>query len=498
LKMMNARIFLSLLFLACVCLNGEAISSAPKSSFLQKLLRAEGLENLKNDLKRVDKFVQKSNRLFKTQKVQDITVECGLCGIVMNEIEGLLSENLTQEEIQQAMIDDFCSAFSGSIQQACISLANQIPEIIARLENAQSVGVICVELKYCVKPFAPHPDLQPIPQYVINLDLPPQERWKEICSNPQFQNVSAFLINFVDSMLPGNGKILEDIGMSLNQFYFPTEYAQEIQGCAEYLGMPYGWLTLFNLGYEVSDACTSIVAQTTEGKIYHARNLDFWDGMGFTDSLKDMAVQLDYQKGGKTVFVGTGFAGFAGVLSGMKPNGFSVTIDTRFYPEGLWELLYEVVAAITENNASLVTFLSRTVLTNENDFAAAIDNLSNDALIADVYYIVAGVNPGEGAVISRNRLNATDVWRLDSPSRWFEVETNYDHWKQPPWFDDRIDPADKAMNAMGQPNLTLEGMLQVLSTKPVMNLQTTYSILACPGDGTYKSWLRYCEYPCVE
>jgi len=53
--------------------------------------------------------------------------------------------------------------------------------------------------------------------------------------------------------------------------------------------VPVGWATLFNLGYEVSDACTSIVAQTTDGTIIHARNLDFWAGMGFTDSLKDMA-----------------------------------------------------------------------------------------------------------------------------------------------------------------------------------------------------------------
>lgn len=56
------------------------------------------------------------------------------------------------------------------------------------------------------------------------------------------------------------------------------------------------------------------------------------------------------------------------------------------------------------------------------------------------------------------------TWRPhdDSPSRWFEVETNYDHWERPPWFDDRIDPADDAMNAIGQNDVSLEGMFQVL------------------------------------
>jgi hypothetical protein len=52
---------------------------------------------------------------------------------------------------------------------------------------------------------------------------------------------------------------------------------------------------------------------------------------------------------------------------------------------------------------------------NENDYPAALASLSNTELIADVYYILAGVSAGQGAVISRNRQNATDVWTLDEP-----------------------------------------------------------------------------------
>ncbi len=74
----------------------------------------------------------------------------------------------------------------------------------------------------------------------------------------------------------------------------------------------------------------------------------------------------------------------------MKPNAFSVTIDTRFYPEGAWEFFYEIIAAFQEKNASLVSFLTREVFTNEQGFEAAVENLSKEELIADVYYIVAG------------------------------------------------------------------------------------------------------------
>jgi len=306
------------------------------------------------------------------------------------------------------------------------------------------------------------------------------------------------MVSVAQSILPGKGEYLEMVGKLLNAHYFPPELAQEIQGCATALGVSYGWATLMNIGYEVSDGCTSIVSQTPEGTIYHVRNMDFWDGMGFTDSLKDICFQAEYQKGGKTSFYSTTFAGYVGILSGMKPNGFSVSIDTRFYPQGIGQLFYEVVFAITERNASLVSFLTRTVMANENDFESALENLSNDEIVADVYYILGGVSAGQGAVISRNRINATDVWMLDSPSRWFEVETNYDHWKQPPWYDDRVKPADDAMNSLGQDQLSISNLFDVLSVKPVLNLQTTFTMLACPADGTYQSLTRYCKYPCVE
>jgi len=237
---------------------------------------------------------------------------------------------------------------------------------------------------------------------------------------------------------------------------------------------------------------------TVDGQIYHVRNMDFWDGIWLTDHLKNLTVTLDFQKGGKTQFYSTSFAGYVGILSGMKPGAFSISINTRYYPQhGLKNFLYEIIAAVMEKNNSLVSFLSREVMTNENNWAAAVDQLSNGALIADVYYTVGGVSANEGAVISRNRLNASDVWVLNA-SHWYEVQTNYDHWKQPPWFDDRVIPAEDAMDAMGQAGISYENLFKVLSVKPVLNLQSTFTMLTSAAEGNYTSLTRWCPYPCAE
>jgi len=301
----------------------------------------------------VDHFRFLQNFWRKSQKIQDqmdlgdLSFECALCGIAINEIEGFIIENATETEIVDYLTNNICTYLSGALQTACNTLAANIPYIVETYENKWTVSVICVDLGFCVAPFDPHTDPVPLQTYTINLDAAPADRWIQICSMPKFQSNMQYLYNVVQQILPWGGKNIETIGESLN-YFFPTEYAQEIQGCAKAVNIPYGWLTLFNLGYEVSDACTSIVAETLDGKILHARNLDFWEGMGFTNTLKEMAFVADMQKGGKTLFKATTFAGYVGVLSAMKPNAFSLTIDTRFYPDGIEELFYEIVAAITE------------------------------------------------------------------------------------------------------------------------------------------------------
>jgi len=137
------------------------------------------------------------------------------------------------------------------------------------------------------------------------------------------------------------------------------------------------------------------------------------------------------------------------------------------------------------------------VLTQETTYANALKRLSNTELIVDVYYILGGLK--DGAVISRNRTVAADVWKLDAAAgRWFEVETNYDHWEPPPWYDNRRDPTNAHMKQMGRTGVNANNLLGILGMKPTINLETTYSIVACPTTGFYETFVRWCAYPCVQ
>jgi hypothetical protein len=67
------------------------------------------------------------------------------------------------------------------------------------------------------------------------------------------------------------------------------------------------------------------------------------------------------------------------------------------------------------------------------------------------------------------------------------------HASQVPWYDDRRTAAQAALNATGPDHANPDTLLAVLSTKPVLNLMTTYSIVAQPKTAdVFNHFVRYC------
>eukprot|EP01013_Petalomonas_cantuscygni_P022678 TRINITY_DN43983_c0_g1_i1.p1 TRINITY_DN43983_c0_g1~~TRINITY_DN43983_c0_g1_i1.p1 ORF type:complete len:484 (-),score=72.03 TRINITY_DN43983_c0_g1_i1:655-2106(-) len=462
--------------------------------------------SLRHHLDRVSSILKATDDMHKdlrSQGLGDMPVKCALCGVAVNEVLGLLLENRSVTDVEAEM-KAFCNRLPSHLSADCNSFVGYLPVAISFIEHKYTPSGVCTELNFCVKPFASHADPSPVRTFHINLDLPPSQRFREVCSDPVFRENAQYLVSAGEGLLGQDaGMALEAAGTFLNDYYFPTEYAEEIRGCSAMLGVPYGWLAMLNLGYEVSDACTSLVAAAPDGTLIHARNLDFWMGMGFTDTLKNLSYTAIFERSDGLRYTTGQLAGFVGVLSGQRIGQYSVTVNTRFYPGGITQLFDEVVRAIEERNASLVTFLVRDVLAREADYASAVASLGTAELIADVYYTVAGVSAArnEGTTLARNRTHTRYAWPLDVANGvWYTGVSNYDRTgpNSQPWYDDRWDPACEAMNAMGRNNTSVANMFQVVSTKPVLNLQSTYTTMSVPARKMWTTQTRWCPYPCVQ
>ncbi|KAJ7326742.1 hypothetical protein JRQ81_016501 [Phrynocephalus forsythii] len=177
------------------------------------------------------------------------------------------------------------------------------------------------------------------PTYIINLDLPPSERWVQLAREKRGELITVIqtLKNLVASFASAQKIIasLESkfawIGSTL-----PYPFNEEIKGIASAIDASLGDVVVFNIFYEIFTVCTSIVAEDSSGKLYHARNLDFglflgWDiknsSWTITEVLRPLMVSLDFQRNNKTVFKSSNLAGYVGMISGVKPN---ISLPTMF------------------------------------------------------------------------------------------------------------------------------------------------------------------------
>ena len=310
-----------------------------------------------------------------------------------------------------------------------------------------------------------------IKRFKINLDLPAAERFKE--SSAYYKES---LLKWFDKEKQRFDPVIlfaiQAIATQLDK-YFPYPFNEEMRGVAEALEVDVGEVVIANLVYDFSAFCTSIVAEQKNGQIIHGRNLDY----DYSPELQNVTFLADYYRNGSLLFTSAQLAGYLGVVTGHKYKTFTFSINER--DQGSW--LINLLFAILDRGATPLSFLTREIMENSTSYSSAVQTLRTRDLIAPAYFIVGGVNPEEGVVLTRDQFRLVDEWKLNSSSNgiesWYLLETNYDHWIAPPAKDDRRTPGMRAMNATTQEYINFDTLMDVLSVKPVCNKDTVYSVV---------------------
>uniref|UniRef100_A0A8D0HEI0 Acid ceramidase n=1 Tax=Sphenodon punctatus TaxID=8508 RepID=A0A8D0HEI0_SPHPU len=345
------------------------------------------------------------------------------------------------------------------------------------------------------------------PVYIINLDLPPSKRWDQLINDKkvQLKTLTDTMRGIMTAFFP-SGKVVHILEkeLTLLSATLPYPFREEIEGIAKASGIPLGEIVMFNVFYEIFTVCTSIVAEDKTGKLYHARNLDFglflgWDvknsSWTITEELRPLTVSLDFQRNNKTVFKSSNFAGYVGMVSGMKPGIFSLTMNERFSIDGGYIGIFQWI--LGKRDGMWMGFLTRAVLENSTSYEDAKDQLTKTKLLAPAYFILGGNRTGQGCVITRSRLSTLDIWNINTNGGpWYVLETNYDHWEDPFVLDDRRTPARRCMDRITPENISLPTIFDVLTTKPVLNKLTVSTTLISVTDSRIETYLLGCPDPC--
>lgn len=324
------------------------------------------------------------------------------------------------------------------------------------------------------------------PSYIIDLDLPPEERWT--CLLAEYKEKLKSLILSVEKSL-GNS-LLVDAAASLLSKLLSTKrfalYSGEMESIASAIGVDVGKVVMLQLAYEMYGACTSMAFDGDQPVLW--RSMD-WN----VPQLADLTVQLEFQTEGKTVFRAASWVGYVGVLTGMNRCA-AISVNYRRCGDSMWDNLRSAI-----DSHWPAGFLVRHVLTNPHLYSCyklVQLCLQKEKLIAPTYFVVTGASGGLACLITRDRAKDLHLLPMTGAGRewsWFQLpgcllQTNMDHWltaEEAPWQD--IEWSDYrrrfAYDWIRTTENSFENVETLMQTEPIKAPDTIYYSKMCCATG---------------
>lgn len=330
-------------------------------------------------------------------------------------------------------------------------------------------------------------DTADAPSYVIDLEQDEADRWAPVIAGER--DVARRLVQEAVAVFERVPEILRRLFARVYRLTGGL-YPGEIAAWADALGVSVGTATVLNCAYELSHVqrpklfgCTAGVRWVEGAGMVHVRTLD-WPLATMCE-----ATRLFRFRRGAREFVVVGCPGQVGVLSGMLPRAYSVTINWA-PPAGPPSFDFGP------------TFLLRDTLETCDTYGRAVERLRRTRLSTSVFFTVCGVEKGEACVIERTR-NKAVVRGMTGPAavqanhhlaepflRYNEGLSEPEEGEDEPFFDDstrRADALGRALAALTD-SCTLEAVAGTLNAAPVLNKFTCQRMMFCPRADLLKVW----------
>lgn len=231
-------------------------------------------------------------------------------------------------------------------------------------------------------------------ELLVDLKLPPQDRYK---LQPDHIRDARELLDVYQTDLGIDIHVMSEAAELIFLLLAP-ERLTEIEALADQIGVAPQYIVIGNAYYDLVKsalACSAFAVESETGPL-HARNLD-WHSP--SDILARSTVSTRYVGAAAGEFVSIGWPGFVGVLSGMAPGRFAITLNA-------------VLSDEPQQLALPVSLLIRDIFETATSFTQAVERLCTAELSCDCLLLVSGVEAGERVVIERTPTRHALRWPL--------------------------------------------------------------------------------------
>ena len=239
--------------------------------------------------------------------------------------------------------------------------------------------------------------------YIIDLEKGEADRWAHVI-HKEHEAACALVDEALESVGPLPRVLMRLAGPLFGSLYKVSggRYVGEARSWAKALGRSAGEALLVNCTYELTHAgeyygslwpgaafgCTAGIRWVPGLGMVHIRSMD-WPLTSIGPGTRIFRFQE-----GEREFVSVGIVGFLGVLSGMLPGAYSVTIN---WAPPVRRPGFDFGPA----------FLLREVLETCDTYEEAVYELKHTPLASSVFFTVCGAKKGQACVIERTRDDAS-------------------------------------------------------------------------------------------
>lgn len=318
---------------------------------------------------------------------------------------------------------------------------------------------------------------------VIDVDLKSRTGWSEALA-PMAGSGSRLVAGFndqVEAVVGSVGLWAARRAIGALHTVMGSHYGEEVADIAGALGLSEAAVVMANVAYDLANiGCSTFIVPTARGPL-HARNLDWSFPRGL---LKEHLMVARMRNGRHGDYAIVGWPGMFGVLTGIAPERFSVTVN---YVRNVGESTLSGALKRAVAGSWPVAWVVRQAFDEAKDFKSAVRILKEAELLAPVLFTVAGTENNERVVIERG----CDTWAVRKADGLGAVCTT-NHYVSSEFRDDNVDlmPKDtqERLAALSQtlgksPVDTAEAAITLLSSDDLLRADTQHQVVMEPAIG---------------
>uniref|UniRef100_A0A0K0FUB3 N-acylethanolamine-hydrolyzing acid amidase (inferred by orthology to a human protein) n=1 Tax=Strongyloides venezuelensis TaxID=75913 RepID=A0A0K0FUB3_STRVS len=184
----------------------------------------------------------------------------------------------------------------------------------------------------------------------------------------------------------------------------PFRYREEMYGIATQLNRTVGEVLLLNIFYDLlasNDSnnllpfeSSSIIFQDNTTSLYHLTKFDYH----FKNLIKNMTFIVNFNQNGNLLFTSHHYGGFIGVMSGVKANKFTISLNSRAKGHQIDNMKY-----IFHHQFNSISLTIRAIFEYENSFEDAMLVISETPYAAPASFTLTGTKCHQGIVVMSDR-----------------------------------------------------------------------------------------------